>query len=236
MRKLIVTLTVAGLVGVIGAVPAGAGGSGDVKKFCKANLAIDANEDTPSDRQLERLRDTAPPEIAETVDSAVTQFQDEGDAAFEDAEFTAAIAEIDQFVLDNCGYEQVDVTMQDYAFSGIPDEIEKGTVGFKVTNEGTELHELSAYRLKGDATLDDILALPEDHSRKDLAKLVTPVPGGAFAFPGATDVGFVTVKKTGKYVVLCSIPVGSTPDAAEEGGSGPPHFMEGMAAEFEVTS
>ena len=185
---------------------------------------------------LEKLRDTAPPEIADTVSTAVDQFQELGEEAFEDPEIGALIVEIDQFVLDNCGYEVIDVSMQDYAFVGIPDEIAKGTVAFSLTNEGTELHEMAFLRLKGGATLDDLLGLPEDATEKDLAKLAAEVPGGGFAFPDDSDVALVNLKKPGTYVAICFIPVGSTPETAEdEGGSGPPHFTEGMAAEFDVT-
>ncbi len=234
MRKLTVCLALVAVATAFGA-SAAVAGEGNVKKFCKANLAVD-NADEPSERLLEKLRSTAPPEIAETVDTAVTQFEEQGEDAFEDETFLAALGEIDQFVLDNCGYEQIDVSLQDYAFDGIPGEIEKGTVAFNVTNEGTELHELHFIRLKGDATLEDILELPADAEEHEFEEFGSEVAGGGFAFPGDSDVALVKFKKTGTYVALCSIPVGSTPEAGDEGGSGPPHYTEGMAAEFEVTS
>ena len=235
MRRLAVCLTLVALVTAFGVMPAGAG-EGNVKKFCKTNVAIDTAEEGPSDRQLERFRDTAPPEIAETVDEAVTIFQEEGEDAFEDEAFNALLAEVDQFVIDNCGYQQITVRMQDYAFEGIPEEIEKGTIAFSVLNEGEELHEFVVLRLKGDATLDDLLELPEDASEEDFGELASEVRGGGFAFPGDSDLALMKLKKTGTYVAICFIPVGSTPDTVDqEGGDGPPHFTEGMAAEFEVT-
>jgi hypothetical protein len=235
VRRFIGVLLLGGLVAGLAATPAAAG-EGNVKAFCKASLAIDTVEEDPSERLLNRLRNSAPPEIADTVDSAVSIFEEQGEAAFEDPTFQAAIADWDQYVLENCGYEQVDVTMEDYSFTGLPDEIEKGTIAFNLTNEGAELHEFTVFRLRGDATLDDILALPEDATEDDFAELARPVPGGGFAFPDASDVALIKLRKTGEYVALCFIPVGSTPDAGEEGGDGPPHFTEGMAAEFEVTS
>ena len=228
-------LALATLVVGLAAIPAAAG-EGNLKKFCKTNVAIDASEEGPGDRLLERFRSTAPTEIADTVDSAVSTFQEQGEAAFEDPTFLAALAEIDQFVVDNCGYEQVDVTLEDYSFTGMPDEVEAGTIAFSLTNEGSELHEFVVFRLRGDATLDDILELPEDATEEDFGEFVKPVPGGGFAEPGASDLALVKLKKDGNYVAICFIPVGTTPDSGEEGGSGPPHFMEGMAAEFEVTS
>jgi hypothetical protein len=235
MRKLTVFLAVVALGTTVGASFAGAGPSGDLKKFCKANVALDAAPEGPTPRLIERYRSTAPPEIAETVDSAVTAFEELGEGAFEDEAFLASLREIDQFVLDNCDYEQVDVTMEDFAFSGIPSEVEKGTVAFNLVNEGAELHEFVLVRLKGDATLDDLLELPEDATEEDFAELASEVRGGGFAAPGEPDLALVNFKRTGNYVAVCFIPVGSTPDAPD-GGTGPPHFTEGMAAEFEVTS
>jgi hypothetical protein len=236
MRRLTVCLAVIAVATVFGA-SAAVAGEGNVKKFCKTWVAVDSAEEGPSDKQLEKLRDTAPPEIADTVDAAVTQFEEEGEDAFEDDAFIALLAEVDQFVIDNCGYQQITVRMQDFAFEGLPEEVEKGTVAFSVLNEGEELHEFVVLRLKGDATLDDLLELPEDAAEEDFEELVSEVPGGGFAFPGDSDLALVKLKKTGTYVAICFIPVGSTPETAdEEGGSGPPHFTEGMVTEFEVTS
>jgi hypothetical protein len=239
MRKLAVFIVVAALGTTIGATAAGAGESGDLKKFCKTNVAIDTASEAPSDSAVERLRTTAPPEIAEVVDTGVTLFQEQGEAAFENEEFLAALQEIDQFVLDNCDYEQVDVTMQEYAFDGIPDQIEKGTVAFNLSNEGSELHEFVVVRLKGDATLDDILELPQDATEEDFGELAAEVPGGGFAAPEGSDLALIKLNKTGNYAAVCFVPVGSTDEAAAEaaGEAGAAtHFAEGMAAEFEVTS
>jgi hypothetical protein len=240
MRRFVCAVAIAGCVVVIQTGSAVAADA-NVTAFCRTNLALEKS-DQPSRRLLERMRTTAPDEIADTVDSAVTIFQEQGEAAFEDPAFQSAVADIDQFVVDECGYKSVDVTMADYSFEGIPSRLDKGVVAFSLRNEGTELHEFSVGRLKGDATLDDILDLPADASEKQLAKLVQPVRGGGFAFPGQSDVALVDFEKSGKYVALCFIPVGTTPEAAaaaenesEEGGpSGTPHFHEGMAVQFNV--
>lgn len=232
MRRLTVCVAVAAVATAVGASPALAG-EGDLKEFCKANVKLE-QVDEPSEKLLEKLRDTAPPEIAEQVDQAVTTFEEQGEDAFEDEAFIALINEIDQFVLDNCGFEQFTVRMQDFAFEGMPEAVETGTVAFNLLNEGEELHELVVFRLKGDATLDDILDLPEDASDDDFEELAAAVRGGGFAFPGDTDLAFVNFKKPGRYVALCFIPVGTTPES--EDGDGPPHFVEGMAAVFAVTS
>lgn len=235
-RLIAVTSLLAGAVALIAQAGTGIAAAGSrVEAFCKVNVAIDASPEGPTRRLLERFRDTAPAAIADTVDGAVTTFQDKGEAAFEDPAFAAALAEIDQFVVDNCGYETVDVAMGDYSFEGIPQTLDKGVVAFTLRNEGAELHEFVVGRLKGDATLDDILELPADAPEKDRKKLLQEVPGGGFASPGQSDLALIDFKKTGRYVALCFIPVGSTPDAQDE-GSGPPHAHEGMTAEFRVTS
>jgi len=235
MRRLVAGVGVTALVSILGASFAGAGG-GTPKKFCRVNVAVDQTSDGPSKRLLRQLRRTAPPEIADAVNTAVSLFEEQGEAAFEDPDFLQALGQLDQYVLDSCGYEQVDVSMQDYSFTGVPGELEKGTVAFNLTNDGAELHEFAVVRLKGDATLDDLLALPADASEKQLGKVAAEVPGGGFAFPGDSDVALITLKSPGTYVAMCFIPVGTTPDAGDEGGSGPPHFTQGMASEFEVTA
>jgi len=237
MRKLGVALAVVGLVVAFGAAPSAAG-EGNLKKFCRTAVAVDQAEDGPTRKQLKRYRNTAPPEIAESVDQAVTTFQEEGDDAFEDEAFVALLAEINQFVLDNCDFEQVTVRMQDYSFEGIPEVLEQGTVAFSLLNEGEELHEIHFHRLEGDATLDDILSLDHDAAEEEINEIAPEIRGTGFAFPGDTDLALVTFKEPGTYVALCSIPVGTTPEAAEsdEAAGGEPHYVEGMAAVFEVTS
>lgn len=233
-RKFVVVVAAIGCaIGVQAGVGVAATGGG-VAAFCKVNLAVDASPEGPTPKLLQRFRDTAPADIAQAVDDAVTMFEDEGEEAFENPAFVAAIAEIDQYVVDNCGYETVDVSMGDYSFTGIPDSLDKGVVAFVLSNDGAEFHELSVVRLKGDTTVDDILALPEDAKAKERNKLVQEVPGGGFAAPGQSDVALINLKKPGRYVALCFIPVGTTPDA-EDGGDGPPHAHEGMTAEFTVS-
>jgi hypothetical protein len=232
MRRLMAFLTIAAL-GTAGVSVAGAGENGDVERFCRTNLAINKafNAEEPNlnrvSRLLDRAAETAPPEIADAVGVAVPAFQDDPEFAFEDPAVQAAVGEIDQFAYESCGYEQVDVTFEEYAFVGLPDEIETGTVSFQLTNEGTEAHEMVVFRLKGDATFDDLLEADEEEA-EDLVQEI----GAGFAPPGETGYTTMTLKRTGDYAAMCFIPVGTT---AETEGTGPPHFTEGMAAPFEVT-
>jgi len=238
VRKLLVALTVAGLAVAFGAAPGVAAGSGDLKKFCKTNLAINKafNSEQPDLEKVNRLLDTAaataPAEIADAVDIAVPAFKANPETAFEDPAVAEAVGQIDEFAATSCDYKEIDVTLQDYAFDGVPDEIKTGTVAFTLTNEGTEFHEFHVLRLKKGVTEDDLAEAHED----DLADLGTTVAGG-FAPPGETTYAVAQLKKTGNYAAVCHIPVGSTDDAsaqaAEEAGA-PSHASEGMVAEFEV--
>jgi hypothetical protein len=113
---------------------------------------------------------------------------------------------------------------------------EAGPVSFDLSNEGKELHELVLVK-KNDSTtetFDQLLELPEEQAQKK-----TTTVASAFAEPGGTDYAVVDLEP-GEYLAVCFIPVGFTPEAAaaaETSGtepSGPPHFTEGMRAEFTV--
>lgn len=237
-RKLVVAVATAGVVVALGAAPAAAG-SGNTKKFCKTYLSINKviNAEEPDtaklNKLLDRAIDQAPSEIADAVETAAVAIQDDPDAAFEDPAVGEAVGEVDAFAAENCADEQIDVTLEDYAFTGMPDEIEKGTVAFNLANEGTELHEMIVFRIKGDATVEELLELSDEEASKKVTEI-----GGGFAPPGESSVTILPLKKTGRYVALCFLPVGSTDEASAEaaGEAGaPPHFIEGMLAEFEVT-
>jgi plastocyanin len=135
----------------------------------------------------------------------------------------------------------ITVTGVDYAFAGIPDQVEPGTVlGFR--NSGNEVHEMVVFRINDDVelTLQELLALPQEES----SELVQQV-GFAIADPGEDAEETVTLAEAGNYGMLCFIPIGTT--SVPEGtpppsgaplpsgiGSGPPHFTAGMIKQFTV--
>ena len=123
-----------------------------------------------------------------------------------------------------CGYEAVDVSAVNYAFVDMPATLPAGTTSFSLTNDADEDHELVLLR-KNDGetrTAEELLALPQDE-----AETLVTFSGVTFASPGQT--GYVAAElEPGAYFTVCFLPVGG-------GEDGPPHFTEGMVAEFEVT-
>lgn len=186
--------------------------------------------------QARRIRDAAPAEIKDDVTQIVSIFEEKGPGAFEDEEFSELNVSVNEFAVDECGASRVDVTAVDYAFQGLPATLDAGAIGFFFENEGKELHEMVLFR-KNDGTtqsFDEIFSMDQAEAEK----LVTAM-GGSFAFPGKRDVRLAELEP-GDYAVVCFVPVGLTPDKAqqaEQGGEepgGPPHFTQGMKAEFKV--
>jgi hypothetical protein len=210
----------------------------------EASLELDDGVITPEayDATLQAAQDSAPAGIAGAVTTAVTESRALMEASAEETEgpppmpsdaFYPAAVEIGGFVTSNCGLETLDVTATDYAFDGVG-TVPAGPAVINFTNEGTEFHEIVVMKISEGETrpLEDLLALPEDQ----VNMLVTD-KAFVFAPPGAGN--FVTADlDAGRYVALCFVPVGATPEALASGATldeADGHFMHGMVTEFEVT-
>ncbi|WP_104525684.1 hypothetical protein [Blastococcus atacamensis] len=180
---------------------------------------------------LERAQDTAPEEVADDVTTAVDTMKQAlttGDMApMEGAEFMAADDAIDEYMLAECGYEQIEATGVDYEYEGIPDSVPSGVVAVTFRNEGEELHEIGVVRINDgvDMPLAELAALPPEQSES-----MVQFTGAAFAHPGASDTVFLRMEP-GRYGAVCFVPQGTAHDAE---GSGPPHLALGMLAEFQA--
>jgi hypothetical protein len=228
--------------------------SADPAEFCEAAVDVEAafgtgpqiDFETATPEQLQaaleefgttvepllaRVEETAPEEIAGDVETAASMAREAittGDtAALDGPEFQEADAAMDEYMLAECGYEQVESVGVDFAYEGIPATVPAGTTAITFTNEGEELHEIGLARINDDVTLsvEELLALPEEQ-----AMTMVTFTGGAFAEPGASDTTFLGLEP-GRYAAVCFIPEGTTHDTE---GSGPPHFALGMLAEFTV--
>lgn len=237
MRRTWLLLSVALVgVGLLGVVPATAAPPPEIAAFCQAivdtNEVFAVEEPTPkkANAALDAIEESAPAELADAVSLAVPAFRPPADPeqAFEDPAVGAAVVTIDQYVFDNCGYPGSEVTAIEYEFNGIPKTVKTGITLFKLTNEGAELHEMAIVRIKGDDKVKDLLKLSE----KKLDKKIEFV-GGTFAVQEESGVAYMDIKKPGRYLAVCFIPVGSVdPDVEIEDGK--PHALEGMVQEFKV--
>lgn len=186
---------------------------------------------------LTEFEATAPDEMTDSVDtiSAVLRESIEtGEEPKSDTpEFFDADADLVQYVLANCDVERMSVTAIDYEFQGVPTTMKAGTAALEFKNEGTEIHEMVVFRINDGVTesIGELLDLPQEEAEQKIQYV-----GSAFAEPGSSDVGFAELSP-GNYGVVCFIPVGATDMETVESGQlddAPPHFMEGMVAEFTV--
>ena len=181
---------------------------------------------------FEALVAAAPTELKATVEDVIAN----AEAGPDSPEFAAAYSEMVAFTKDNCGFTDLTVTASEYAFDGLPREIPAGPAVFTLENSGKEFHELLLIKVNDGVTetADELLALPQ---RRLMRK--AEFAAGVFAPNGATAYT-VTDLQAGRYIAVCFLPIGATPEAMEQmehGGTeleSPPHFTAGMVQEFEV--
>lgn len=192
---------------------------------------------------LAELESSAPSELREPVDTMAALLREgleSGEPAFDDPAYIEADRTLDEFVVSNCDVHQVSIEAIEYEFQGVPETIPSGTVAFDFTNKGGEVHEMVVFRVNEGVTesITELLELPEEEAIEKVEFM-----GVAFAVPGSGDITFADLVP-GNYAMLCFVPVGTTsmdalggPGGEEaEGEGGPPHFTQGMIAEFTVES
>lgn len=206
-------------------------------------LAAFAEQTTPL---LDDLEASAPEEISadvEQISGLIRQALEGDDTIFEQPEFIEADAAIDEYMLAECGFSELDVQGVDYGYEGVPETLEPGTYSVSFSNVGAEVHEMLLFRLAEDAgSVEEVLQLPEEELFAQLN-----IVGGAFAEPGQTDVNFLTIDEPGRYGLVCFLPQGTTSleqleeqpppgesPAADAPTPGPPHASLGMVAELTV--
>lgn len=226
--------------------------SADPAKFCEAAVDLEAGffsgpgpeEGAPPEEQqaaleeftatmeplLAEVEETAPEEISADVETAAGLVREglagNDPSVLESPEFQEADDNIDEYMLAECGYEQIQATGVDYEYEGLPDTVPAGVVAVTFTNEGSEVHELGIARINDDVTepVEQLLTLPEEEVFSKL-QLV----GVTFASPGESETAFFRMEE-GRYGAACFVPEGTT--SMEMPGMGAPHFTMGMFAEF----
>lgn len=228
-------------------------GGGDVDAFCTAAVEVetlsgqgppvDFEAATPEEIEtamaefseqlepvLQEVEQTAPEEVSQDVETLTGQIRQAletgDDSTLVSEEFLAADEAIDEYMLDNCGFEQIEATGVDYEYEGLPDTVPAGTVAVTFDNQGDEVHEIGIVRINDDVTasIDELLAMPEDQ-----AMSMVSFTGVAYANPGESDTTFLEMQP-GRYAAVCFVPEGTT--HMDMPGDGAPHFTLGMVGEF----
>lgn len=200
---------------------------------------------------IEQIRTNAPEEVQDdadtlsaAVDAASTEEGTEDEPAAEEGEeaedppsqeeVREAQANIVAATEDECDWETVELTAADLTYEGVPETVEAGNIGIKLTNEGEDAHEaLVVRRSEGvEEPFDELLQKPAE----ELSQLLTLVADVSPAEPGESSMT-VTNLEPGEYAIIDTIPVGTTsltepPDPEEEPGA--PHYAEGMFSTFTV--
>ena len=150
-------------------------------------------------------------------------------ATFASPDLVAADRGIDQYMLRECGYGQLNVDATDQGFQGVPDTTSAGPVAVSLRNRGQDAHQAVVSRAADGVTetYPEILALPLDQQLQKATVL-----GMVQADPGGVDTVFLRLTP-GRHGVVDLLPQGTT--SVDAPGGGPPNYTVGLVAEFRVT-
>jgi hypothetical protein len=170
-------------------------------------------------------------EAMQTMTAAVQEVTGTGDfSAFETPEYLAASEAVYSSLDEACDLNVVEFSAVDYGYEGVPETLPAGLTSFVMANESEagEAHEFSLVKLSDqtERTVEELLDMPEEEANQHIETFA----GGTFAPADATS-GTVAELTPGRWAYVCFIPVGSVNGTD---GSGPPHFVAGMAGEFTV--
>jgi hypothetical protein len=251
MRHHLVTATTLVAATGLGACGDDAGAASEV---CDAFVAIDRelsiNEDLEAGiAALEAFVDAAPDDVAADVEPLIPLLREDPEAAFESEELAVADAAADDFALENCHDARIDIEAVNFAFSGVPDEVDAGRIAFTITNhtQTDELHEALLLRKNDDVegSAREVLAAALNDRPVSIETTLASfeqfalVGGGLVEPPGGDgfDV-FVVDVEPGEYVLVCLLPENSAeridPYFSGEEVDGRYHFHHGMFAELTV--
>ena len=138
---------------------------------------------------LTTAEESAPDDLADPVGTMVAEANsllsgpppaEDGPPVIPSDDFFTASVEVGDWMAENCDYADLPVTAQNYEFEGIPEEVPAGETLIRLTNEGTEYHEVALMKIADgeERSLEELLALPEE----EVEAVVTDV-GFVFAPP-----------------------------------------------------
>jgi plastocyanin len=197
----------------------------------QAKAAQDTWFSTQFTPMLDKIVAGAPSSAKQPIQELADFVKEKKGAAFDDPGFAELEKPANVAAAKACAADTLAVTAVDYAFQGAPTQLEAGRFLVDFTNKGKEMHEISLMKKNDGVTQswDELLQLDQSEAESKVT-----FAGGGFAMPGSEDTSVIDLEP-GDYLMVCFIPVGSTPDAGDHGGSGPPHFTKGMKHEFTVS-
>lgn len=212
------------------------------------NAAVmDSDTEGATDEELMALGEELAPMWAPVAEGAPDEVSDQaadlaavleelaaGDPErFDSDETFETYTEVLSATVADCGFTEVQAVATDYAFDGLPDTVEAGTAALVFENQSeSEMHEMILFK-KADGETRSAEELLNDPAAEEEGP--GEFAGAVFAPPGQSATGLAELTP-GAYVVVCFVPVGSgeMTEESEEGEGGPPHFTQGMLAEFTV--
>ena len=215
-----------------------------------AALSSGQGDPTATGAAIATTEETAPPEIAPAVDELVAYNRAivaDAEAAASEAppsaptippdSYFSASAEAGKYMADNCDFENVEVTATEYTFEGLDGDLAPGMTLMQFTNDGDEYHEIDIEKLADgeERSVDELLDLMQT-APDQAAALVTPV-ALTFAPPKSATYAIFSLAP-GRYLAMCHVPVGATPEALQSGehlDESDSHLTHGMITEFTVT-
>ena len=217
--------------------------------FVAYSQAFDINEDLEAG--IASLKDFAaavPEDVAAAVEPLISRLEEDPEAVFESEGPVPGDTEADQYALENCGDTRVDIEAYNFAFVGMPSELEAGRVAFNMVNrtQTGEFHEALLLRQDDGVTetANDQLveALGEPISVEATINALEQFSFLAIGFvqPEGLDPEdvFVADLEPGRYILACLLPERSPEllDAyfAGEEITGSRHSELGMFVEFTV--
>lgn len=220
---------------------------GDVP-ICALATEMAGQDGFPTNDQLTKYQELAPPEIADAVNLAAPAFiAAEGDTvkfyiAFANDDVEQSLAAINAWETDNCGIDHsdepgaplaggatreredgatvVDVVATDYAFQVGSDAMAPGRTSLVLTNNGQEAHYMQLFKLADGATMEQVMS-----SENGGDGLIDGSWDSGVAEPGGADEEALTLDlEPGTYGIACFV----------SGADGTPHAFMGMTSEFTV--
>ena len=193
------------------------------------------------DDDSDAAEDTTTTEPSEETDEATDEGEEDEVSCAEGDVFIfppSAEPDTDADPVNVAVTEEGDGAERVYSFSenAATDLGEVGSYAVTFQNQGEEMHELIVSRINDDETrsVPDLLAAIGQGT--DPASFSSDVAATS-ACPGEETVVGANIENAGRYVLVCTFPVGSLPGLteAEFPAEAPPHAAQGMVVEMVVS-